>query len=406
MPAAAKAPLNSKNPATVAKKIYAGGGIVSNGGHGEVMCPLFNADGSICRKKCVGNFAYRSICEHIRRAHPDNWIPKLPASPETFAKMVNLPSRGLTANAVNAQFHMRKPQHMPAAASAMAVFRKTGKALSKHEDEQYVDGMSPPSSANESETLPSISLSTNPVAFQSKFPAVTPDYEEHDDEEDHDFMEEDDLEEEMRSRRSDIDTEDDSDDGRHNPHPHQLLHRNHHRNHLQAQLPPLRTGKPPTSLKRKRQSYAASNPETGAITDNSSTQSSNASRWDELIEAATTRAVAIDPKSFHHLSHHHQYSHTPQTPLSPPATASSSYPSLAPTASPPSTSSSEFPMSSPRKLLCATCDNLTPINEAFACTECMSGFCDECAFNSGRRGSCGECRAVGGKFKPLRIVVR
>jgi len=54
MPAAAKSPLNSKNPATVAKKMYAGGGIVGNGGHGEVVCPLFNADGSICRKKCVG----------------------------------------------------------------------------------------------------------------------------------------------------------------------------------------------------------------------------------------------------------------------------------------------------------------------------------------------------------------
>lgn len=77
-------------------------------------------------------------------------------------------------------------------------------ALSKHEDEQYVDGMSPPSSANESETLPSISLSTNPVTFQSKFSAVISDYEEHDDEEDHDFMEEDELEEEMPSRRSDI----------------------------------------------------------------------------------------------------------------------------------------------------------------------------------------------------------
>jgi len=54
MPAAAKSPLNSKNPATVAKKMYAGSGIVGNGGHGEVVCPLFNADGSICRKKCVG----------------------------------------------------------------------------------------------------------------------------------------------------------------------------------------------------------------------------------------------------------------------------------------------------------------------------------------------------------------
>jgi hypothetical protein len=47
---------------------------------------------------CIQNFAYRSICEHIRRAHPDNWIPKLPASPETFAKMVGLMPRNNMEN--------------------------------------------------------------------------------------------------------------------------------------------------------------------------------------------------------------------------------------------------------------------------------------------------------------------
>ncbi|TGZ81803.1 hypothetical protein EX30DRAFT_233395 [Ascodesmis nigricans] len=96
MPAAAKTPFSSKNPATIAKTVgagsFAGNAGVQQGG--EVVCPLFNSDGSQCRKKCVGNFAYRSICEHIRRAHPDNWIPKLPASPETFAKMVGLNPRG------------------------------------------------------------------------------------------------------------------------------------------------------------------------------------------------------------------------------------------------------------------------------------------------------------------------
>ena len=57
MPAAAKSPLSSKNPAAVARKMYAGPGIVGgngNGGHVEVVCPLLNADGSMCRKKCVG----------------------------------------------------------------------------------------------------------------------------------------------------------------------------------------------------------------------------------------------------------------------------------------------------------------------------------------------------------------
>jgi hypothetical protein len=111
-----KTPFSSKNPATIAKS-FSTGSSHPQGVVGEVVCPLFNSDGSQCRKKCVGvssnileldtfytlesaeadwraqNFAYRSICEHIRRAHPDNWIPKLPASPETFAKMVGMAPR-------------------------------------------------------------------------------------------------------------------------------------------------------------------------------------------------------------------------------------------------------------------------------------------------------------------------
>lgn len=67
------------------------------------------------------NFAYRSICEHIRRAHPDNWIPKLPASAETFAKMVSLSSRGgILAGGYPLA---RKP--VPSALSS--VYRKTSK---------------------------------------------------------------------------------------------------------------------------------------------------------------------------------------------------------------------------------------------------------------------------------------
>ncbi|KAF8416844.1 hypothetical protein EV426DRAFT_396170 [Tirmania nivea] len=57
----------------------------------DVVCPLPNLDGSACRKRCSGTFAYRSICEHIRRAHPEHWIPKLPASAESFHKMIQTP---------------------------------------------------------------------------------------------------------------------------------------------------------------------------------------------------------------------------------------------------------------------------------------------------------------------------
>lgn len=67
------------------------------------------------------NFAYRSICEHIRRAHPDNWIPKLPASAETFAKMVSLSSRG----GVLAGGY--PPVRKPAPSALSSVYRKTSK---------------------------------------------------------------------------------------------------------------------------------------------------------------------------------------------------------------------------------------------------------------------------------------
>lgn len=34
---------------------------------------------------------YRSMQEHIRRAHPSHYIPKLPATEESFLMMVNTP---------------------------------------------------------------------------------------------------------------------------------------------------------------------------------------------------------------------------------------------------------------------------------------------------------------------------
>ncbi|KAL9084415.1 MAG: hypothetical protein Q9159_005249 [Coniocarpon cinnabarinum] len=80
----------------------------------EVVCPLKNNDGTLCRKRCFGvsvraqkrSFSgpraaklirhvisqekrYRSMQEHIRRAHPDNYISKLPATEESFNLMVN-----------------------------------------------------------------------------------------------------------------------------------------------------------------------------------------------------------------------------------------------------------------------------------------------------------------------------
>ncbi|KAK4192671.1 hypothetical protein QBC35DRAFT_373231 [Podospora australis] len=57
----------------------------------EVVCPLRNQDGSSCRKRCIGEKRYRSMQEHIRRAHPEHYIAKLPATEESFMLMINTP---------------------------------------------------------------------------------------------------------------------------------------------------------------------------------------------------------------------------------------------------------------------------------------------------------------------------
>lgn len=71
--------------------------------------------------------------------------------------------------------------------------------MQKNEDDQYLEGMSPPSSANESETLQSISLSNNPANFQSRFPPAMSDID-HDD--DDSFMDDEDMGGESHEERS------------------------------------------------------------------------------------------------------------------------------------------------------------------------------------------------------------
>jgi len=56
----------------------------------EVACPLTNQDGSQCRKRCIGEKRFRSIQEHIRRAHPEHYVPKLPATEESFNVMIHM----------------------------------------------------------------------------------------------------------------------------------------------------------------------------------------------------------------------------------------------------------------------------------------------------------------------------
>ncbi|KAL3471906.1 hypothetical protein BJX99DRAFT_15240 [Aspergillus californicus] len=73
----------------------------------EVVCPLKNNDGSNCRKRCLGEKRYRSMQEHIRRAHPNYYIPKLPATEESFVLMVTTPP-DQRVNVTPPQSHSRR----------------------------------------------------------------------------------------------------------------------------------------------------------------------------------------------------------------------------------------------------------------------------------------------------------
>ncbi|KAF8469500.1 hypothetical protein BDZ91DRAFT_54243 [Kalaharituber pfeilii] len=137
----------------------------------EVTCPLPNPDGSSCRKKCSGTFAYRSICEHIRRAHPDHWIPRLPASAESFRKMVSTPplpkntasSYQATGTGSGVGAQLASSSNVPRRSST-GVAAKARTKVSKPKapsDEQHTEGMSSPSSAPELEVQVTATVQTD-----------------------------------------------------------------------------------------------------------------------------------------------------------------------------------------------------------------------------------------------------
>ncbi|KAK6352016.1 hypothetical protein TWF718_005165 [Orbilia javanica] len=66
---------------------------------GEVICPLIRPDGRRCLKKCTGERRYRSMQEHIRRAHPDDYVPRLSATKDSFDRMVRNAALNATSTA-------------------------------------------------------------------------------------------------------------------------------------------------------------------------------------------------------------------------------------------------------------------------------------------------------------------
>ncbi|KAI5361544.1 hypothetical protein Slin14017_G082770 [Septoria linicola] len=77
----------------------------------EVVCPLRNQDSSACRKRCLGEKKYRSMQEHIRRAHPEYYIAKLPATKESFELMITSPPHERPAIDPNHANHHHSHSH-------------------------------------------------------------------------------------------------------------------------------------------------------------------------------------------------------------------------------------------------------------------------------------------------------
>lgn len=126
----------------------------------EVVCPLNNADGSHCRKRCFGvshsfpsspysplailteslqEKRYRSMQEHIRRAHPEHYLPKLPATEESFRLMINTP-----------------PHAVPERPPALANHNHSHSSSSNNNNHSNSDSnhVYPPASASESSPPP------------------------------------------------------------------------------------------------------------------------------------------------------------------------------------------------------------------------------------------------------------
>ncbi|KAI0199173.1 hypothetical protein F4808DRAFT_222643 [Astrocystis sublimbata] len=122
----------------------------------EVVCPLRNQDGSSCRKRCLGEKRYRSMQEHIRRAHPEHYISKLPATEESFLLMINTPPSDRT----QAQNPAGTPQSLQSGQSGIdlakpypherhALFRDESSApvTPRHHDERAATSQLPAASA-------------------------------------------------------------------------------------------------------------------------------------------------------------------------------------------------------------------------------------------------------------------
>ncbi|OAL46226.1 hypothetical protein IQ07DRAFT_518414 [Pyrenochaeta sp. DS3sAY3a] len=420
-----------------------------------VVCPLRNHDGSACRKRCTGEKRFRSMQEHIRRAHPEYYIAKLPATEESFQLMVtstpqerpapayfhpstlssaynesayggddlNLFYGGdYSANGPRTSDEVRRPSLLPAATAAAALaslhYNRAEGDWDSDPDasepdskkyrprtrfapatiEQHISAEEPyyTSTSIQHELLPS-SLGQSPPGRSSTLPpgprAVKPN----------------------RPRKSSV-----GQNARRGKHERQSSRDQNRR------------------LSYDRKAFSAE-PTAAALMGK---------RWEDLIDAAASateedsRDLTPVPQSPHHSPHMmnnrtslppffvsqlQSYTASPlQNALTPPPPDMSDlqpFPSVESSIES-AVSGQNFHMPSqglsdssptypfPVQIYCAACRKLSILRDSYACTECVCGLCQECVdvliseHTRGRTPRCPRCNAIGGKFKPFQLDIR
>ncbi|OLN95854.1 hypothetical protein CCHL11_05032 [Colletotrichum chlorophyti] len=395
----------------------------------EVVCPLRNQDGSSCRKRCIGEKRYRSMQEHIRRAHPEHYISKLPATEESFLLMINtapserpqpmqpnlnsvtqgssLSVQGFPApidhfqgfNHDHRMFDNSAPSTprttvdenavgslLPAASAAAALAQLHGHKEAEWESDvgwhSDNEGRRIPRTSIE---LPPIHLSNNDITSEP-FPPMT--------------------------------------SSRHNL-PSILANSPPGRS---STLPPIQRPVGPTRprkqsvTKRGREAHHKKQKSRGSAADwlrriqnderlrpgNNDRKALSAEpsadygkRWEDLIDAADQAASAagdidedrtpdtIDPFPSVESGESGENFHIESRGLS------DSSPSFS---------------SQNTQIYCAACQSVSLLKDSYACTECICGLCQACVdvlmAEQGARRKCPRCATIGGRFKPFQLDIR
>ncbi|RMZ70553.1 transcription factor [Pyrenophora seminiperda CCB06] len=426
-----------------------------------VVCPLRNHDSSACRKRCTGEKRFRSMQEHIRRAHPEHYISKLPATEESFMLMVNTPPQerppppptttvpastvaapqtyDYSANEHNSFFEpdfgshhvpsssdgMRRPSLLPAATAAAAL-------ASLHHHRAEYDWDSDPDAASDQDSKnfrPRARFAPTPIDQHRN--AEEPYYTSNS------------IQQELLPSslaRSPPGRSSTLPPGAHSLKPNRPRKSSVGQHARRAKHERQRSREFNRRLSYERKAYSAEPATAAAIMGK---------RWEDLIDAAASateedsRDLTPVPQSpthsprmihsrtslppFNFASQLQSYTASPLnnslTPPPPDMSDLQPFPSVESSIESamsgqnfhmPSQGLSDSSPSSlfPVQIYCAACRKLSILRDSYACSECICGLCQECVdvlvseHNRGRAPTCPRCNTIGAKFKPFQLDIR